>query len=282
MANFPLVTWQVDVPTFRVFRGASTYDSNPATLWGFETTNTIGAAAATSLAGYLAQEITASGLATASASYVYSNTPAPALSPMLYDLTVASSGGAVSVNFYTASAAAVFGLLGFGGVVTFPASSLGTVTRSTFNVDGLWMPNGVSGDVRRFTQQRAAVSSNDMSGLTTDIVNWGEVADLEFMASAFPAGNLSRWFAGIQIYADAAGRDVADPNNTMERMLAAAAAGRTFRIYREAATASGTSSGYYQVAKMPIIGRASTVRDYATPVDEPRLWDSAGLFFRAS
>ena len=102
------------------------------------------------------------------------------------------------------------------------------------------------------------------------------------MASAFPAGNLSRWFAGISIYATAAGRQTDDPNNTLEGLLAAAAAGRTFRIYREAATASGTSSGYYQVAKMPIIGRASTVRDYATPVDEPRLWDSAGLFFRAS
>lgn len=199
MANFPLVTWQVDVPPFRVFRGASTHDSSAATLWGFATTNTIGAAAATSLAGFLASEITASGLATASASYVYSNTFAPATSPLLYDMTVASSGGAVSVNFYTASAAAVFGLLGFGPVVTFPASSLGTVTRSTFNVGGVWMPNGVAGDVRRTTTQRAAVSSNDMSGLSTDVVNWGQVADVELIASAFPAANLTRWYAATQV-----------------------------------------------------------------------------------
>lgn len=282
MANFPLVTWQVDVPSFRVFRGASTYDSNAATLWGFATTNTAGAAAATSLAGYLAQEITASGLATASASYVYSNAVAPANSPMLYDLTVTSGSGALSVNFFTAAAAAVFGLLGLGSVVTFPASSLGTVTRSTFNVDGLWMPCGVSGDVRRFTSQRAAVSSSDMSGLSTDVVNWGQIADIELLASAFPAANLTRWYAAIQVYANAAQRDVDDPNNTLEGMLSAAASGRTFRIYREAATTAGTTAGFYQVAKMPAVGRSSTARDYATPIDEPRLWDSAGLFFRAS
>ena len=281
MANFPLVTWQVDVPAFTVSRGASTHTSSPATLWGFAITTGAGAAAATSLAGFLAAEITASGLATASAQYVYSNTPGPALSPMLYNMTVTAASG-VNVSFGSVAAAARFGLLSIGGVVPFPASPSGTVTSSTLNVDGLWMPNGVAGDVRRFTQQRAAVSSSDMSGATTDVVNWGEVADLEFLASAFPAGNLSKWFAGIPIYAAAAGRDDADPNNTLEGLLAAAAAGRTFRIYREAATASGTSSNYYQVAKMPIIGRASTVRDYATPVDEPRLWDSAGLFFRAS
>ena len=282
MANFPLVTWQVDVPTFRVFRGATTYDSDPATLWGFATTNTAGNAAATSLAGFLADEITASGLATASASYVYSNTPAPALSPMLYDLTVTTGGGAVSVQFYTAAAAAVFGWVGFGSVVAFPASSLGTITRSAFNVDGLWMPCGVSGDVRRFTTQRAAVSSNDMSGLSTDVVNWGVVADVEVIASAFPAANFTRWYAGIPIYASAAQRDVDDPNNTLEGMLGAAATGRTFRIYREASTTAGTSAGFYQVAKMPAIGRTGSAGDYASAVDEPRLWDSTGLFFRAS
>jgi hypothetical protein len=285
MANFPLVTWQVTVPSFRVFRGATTYDSPVATLWGFETTNTAGAAAATSLAGFLAAQITAApGLAAvASASYVYSNTFAPAQSPMLYDLTVIDGAGALSVNFYTAAAAAVFGLVGFGPVVTFPASGgAGTVTRSTFNVGGLWMPCGVAGDVRRTTTQRAAVSSSDMSGLTTDIVNWGAVADVEFIASAFPAANLTRWYASTQIYANAANRDVDDPNNTLEGMLAAAATGVTFRIYREAATAAGIVPGTYQVAKMPAVQNGSSASNYASAVDAPRLWDSTGLFFRAS
>ena len=285
MANFPLITWQVTVPSFRVFRGATTYDSPVATLWGFETTNTAGAAAATSLAGFLAAEITAApGLAAvASASYVYSNTFAPAQSPMLYDLTVIDSAGALSVNFWTDAAAAVFGQVGYGSVVPIPASGgAGTVTRSTCNVDGLWMPCGVAGDVKRTTTQRAAVSSSDMSGLTTDIVNWGAIADVEFIASAFPAANLTRWYASTQIYATAAQRELEDPNNTLEGMLAAAATGVTFHIYREAATAAGIVPGTYQVAKMPAVQNGSSASNYASAVDEPRLWDSNGLFFRAS
>lgn len=284
MANFPLVTWQVDVPSFRIIRPGPDYDSPAATLWGFETTTTGGNAAATSLAGFLLDQIQTAGVATGSATYVYSSGVSPSMSPMLYDLRLVNAGSTpVTINFFSTAAAAVFGLQAPLGVVNLPTSSSpGTVTRSTLNVDGLWMPCGVSGDVRRFTQQRAAVSSNDMSGLTTDIVNWGQVIDIEFLSSAFPAANLTRWFAGISVYANAAQRNVNDTNNTMEGMLAAAAAGRTFRIYREPAIAAGTGAGYYQAAKMPTIGRSSTVRDYASPVDEPRLWDSAGLFFRGA
>lgn len=284
MANFPLVTWQVDVPSFRIQRTGPDYDSPATTLWGFETTTTGGNAAATSLAGFLLDQIQTAGVATGSATYVYASGVSPSMSPMLYDLQLVNSLSAiVTIDFFSTAAAKVFGLSSVGGLVNLATSpSPGTVTRSTFNVDGLWMPCGVSGDVRRFTQQRAAVSSNDMSGLTTDIVNWGQVIDIEFLSSAFPAANLTRWFAGISVYANAAQRNVNDPNNTMEGMLAAAAAGRTFRIYREPAIAAGTGAGYYQAAKMPTIGRSSTVRDYASPVDEPRLWDSAGLFFRGA
>lgn len=287
MANFPLVTWQVDVPSFRIQRTGPDYDSPATTLWGFETTTTGGNAAATSLAGFLLDQIQTAGVATGSATYVYASGVSPSMSPMLYDLQLVNSlSTPVVIDFFSDAAAAVFGLQKTGGpagIVQFSTSSSpGTVTRSTLNVDGLWMPCGVSGDVRRFTQQRAAVSSNDMSGLTTDIVNWGQVIDIEFLSSAFPAANLTRWFAGISVYASAAQRNVNDPNNTMEGMLAAAAAGRTFRIYREPAIAAGTGAGYYQAAKMPTIGRSSTVRDYASPVDEPRLWDSAGLFFRGA
>ena len=278
MANFPLIAWQVTVPSFRVFRGATTYDSPVATLWGFETSNSVtGAAAATSLAGFLAAQMTASGLSiTASAKYVYSNTFGPAMSPLAYDLTI--TGAAFGILFASTEQAALFGQVGLGPSVPFVAGT----TRSPYNVGGAWMPNGVAGDVRRTTTQRAAVSSSDMSGLTTDIVNWGAVADVEFIASAFPAANLTRWYAATQIYANAANREVDDPNNTLEGMLAAAATGVTFRIYREAATAAGIVPGTYQVAKMPAVQNGSSAANYASAVDEPRLWDSTGLFFRAS
>jgi hypothetical protein len=278
MANFPLVTWQVDVPSFTIFRGASTYPSPDATLWGFETSNAAtGAAAATSLAGFLAAQMTASGLSiTASANYVYSNSFGPAMSPLAYDLTI--TGAAFGILFASTAQAEMFGQVGTGPSVPFAAG----VTRSAYNVGAAWMPNGVAGDVRRTTTQRAAVSSSDMSGVTTDVVNWGAIADVEMIASAFPAANLTRWYAATQIYADAAGRDVADPNNTLEGMLAAAATGVTFRIYREAATAGGIVPGTYQSAKMPAVQNSSAAANYASDVDEPRLWDSTGLFFRAS
>jgi hypothetical protein len=111
-----------------------------------------------------------------------------------------------------------------------------------FNVGGIWMPNGVAGDVRRYLTQRAAASSNEMSGLATDVVNWGQIVDLELMSSAFYAANVARFFAATQIYATAAGRQVADPNNTLEGMVEAAATGVLFRLYREAATAEATTS----------------------------------------
>jgi hypothetical protein len=151
-----------------------------------------------------------------------------------------------------------------------------------YNVGGIWMPNGVAGDVRRYLTQRAAASSNEMSGLSTDVVNWGQVADLEIMSSAFYAANVARYFAATQIYATAAGRDFEDPNNTLEGMVEAAATGVLFRLYREASALEGTTPGYYQSAKMPAVAQQGKAMDMVAALDEPRLWNTSGIFFRAT
>jgi hypothetical protein len=128
--------------------------------------------------------------------------------------------------------------------------------------------------------QRAASSSSDMSGLSTDVVNWGAVADLEMMSTIFCAANYTRWFANIQIYATAANRQIGDPNNTLEGLIEAAATGVTFRLYREPALAAGTVPNTYQVCRMPGVSNKGSAEDFVTAADEPRLWSTAGLIFR--
>ena len=189
-----------------------------------------------------------------------------------------ASASAITLTFATLADAAVYG---FASTTVSIGSTVQTTT-TTYNVGGVWVPCGVAGDLRRTTRQRAAASSSDMSGLSTDVVNWGEVADLEFLTSVFPAGNLTRWFAATQIYATAAGRNVADPNNTLEGLLQAAATGVTFRLYRQASTTSGTTPTTYVEARMPGISSKSSAEDYTSAVDEPRLWSTAGMVFRGS
>jgi hypothetical protein len=128
--------------------------------------------------------------------------------------------------------------------------------------------------------QRAASSSSDMSGLSTDVVNWGAVADLEMMSTIFCAANYTRWFANIQIYATAANRQIGDPNNTLEGLIEAAATGVTFRLYREPALAAGTVPSTYQECRMPGVSNKGSAEDFVTAADEPRLWSTAGLIFR--
>jgi hypothetical protein len=119
-----------------------------------------------------------------------------------------------------------------------------------------------------------------MSGLSTDVVNWGSVANVELLSSLFPAANLTAWYASIDIYATAAGRLLADPNNTLEGLLDAASAGVTFRIYRQPAAAAGFLPTNYLVARMPDVSSKGAVADYSSAEDEPRIWSTSALFFR--
>ena len=144
------------------------------------------------------------------------------------------------------------------------------------------MPCGVSGDVTRTTKQRAASSSSEMSGLSTDVVNWGEVADIQLQSTLFPAANTFYWYASQSIYATKAQRNVNDPNNILEKMLAAAATGVLFRIYEEEATTAGFTNTTYLEAKMPQVVTKASAMDVVQADDEPRLWTTTGLFFRGT
>ena len=286
MANFPLTTWQVTAPAAVWTEGGSGPSpgiSAATGKWGFDIVSTSTKdATVDSVPGYLADAVDGLGAGIIIAAiYVYTDGTNPATSPLFVNYVYQCNAGG-TLTFADLDAAAVYGFAST--TVTFPptsGASFGTV-QTTFNVGGVWVPCGVAGDLRRTTRQRAAASSSDMSGLSTDVVNWGEVADLEFLSSVFPAGNLTRWFAATQIYATAAGRNVADPNNTLEGLLQAAATGVTFRLYRQASTTSGTTPTTYVEAKMPTISSKSAAEDYTSAVDEPRLWSTAGLVFRGS
>ena len=286
MANFPLATWQVTAPAAVWTEGGSGPSpgiSAATGKWGFDIADTYSKVATVdSVPGYLADAVDGLGAGiSVSPTYVYTDGTNPATSPLFVRYNYQCNAGG-TLTFATLADAAVYGFAST--TVTFPptyGASLGTV-QTTYNGGGVWVPCGVAGDLRRTTRQRAAASSSDMSGLSTDVVNWGEVADLEFLTSVFPAGNLTRWFAATQIYATAAGRNVADPNNTLEGLLQAAATGVTFRLYRQASTTSGTTPTTYVEARMPTISSKSAAEDYTSAVDEPRLWSTAGLVFRGS
>lgn len=285
MANFPLATWPVSLTGVTVTYNGSTTNVADVTGYGFGISSTLTKAASVdavgfvgSLAGNFADAVNTAivGANPLSAVYAYSDGTAPALGPLKINFLV-SGTFSVTLNFPNAATAAALGFATTTEVLAPLANNL-----TPFNPGGVWMPNGVAGDVRRYLTQRAAASSSEMSGLSTDVVNWGQVVDVELMASAFPAANANLFFASTAIYASAAGRSVYDPNNTLEGMMLAAAQGVLFRVYREAATAAGTTPGFYQEARMPMVATQGKAMDLIAALDEPRLWNTSGIFLRAT
>jgi hypothetical protein len=272
--NFPLITWADTVGPVTV-NGGSPFAA--ATRYGFGVDNTSTKnAAADTVADYLRAAVNAEvGAGTiVVTSYVYTDGPGPSNSPLAIQWTNTTSSN-INVNFGTVAMANKFGFSSSTTVI--PGSD--TLT-TNINPGMFWGPAGLAGDVRRILTQRAASSSSDMSGLSTDVVNWGAVADLDMMSTIFCAANYTRWFANIQIYATAANRQIGDPNNTLEGLIEAAATGVTFRLYREPALAAGTIPSTYQVCRMPGVSNKGSAEDFVTAADEPRLWSTAGLIFR--
>ena len=283
--NFPIITWSDTVGPFTVDGNTpiAPYDA-AETRYGFGISNTVTKAAASdSVADYLMDAVnTVYAAAITEAVYVYTDGPGPANSPLGIRWTNTRTSPIV-LNFATVANANKFGFAA--SSVTIPAAVTSPVPLpgylyTTINPGMFWGPAGLAGDVRRMISQRAASSSSDMSGLSTDVVNWGAVADLEMMSTIFCAANYTRWFAAIQIYANAANRLVTDPNNTLEGLIEAASEGKTFRLYREPAITSGTVPGTYQVCRMPGVSNKGSAEEFVAAADEPRLWSTAGLIFR--
>ena len=283
--NFPIITWSDTVGPFTVDGSTpiAPYDA-AETRYGFGISNTVTKAAASdSVADYLMDAVnTVYAAAITEAVYVYTDGPGPANSPLGIRWTNTRTSPIV-LNFATVANANKFGFAA--SSVTIPAAVTSPVPLpgylyTTINPGMFWGPAGLAGDVRRMISQRAASSSSDMSGLSTDVVNWGAVADLEMMSTIFCAANYTRWFAAIQIYANAANRLVTDPNNTLEGLIEAASTGVTFRLYREAATTVGTVPGTFQSCRMPGVSNKGSAEEFVAAADEPRLWSTAGLIFR--
>lgn len=278
--NFPLVTWQVNAPGATANNGSGPVGFGNASLWGFGLASVPAMDPATdTLAGNLATALTAVGCTINSASYDFDNNTTPSLSPLTMTFDVHTHGNVITLDFGTLANAAVWG---FDTNPVFIGPGTSVVFSTVYNPAGVWAPSGVSGDVTRTTKQRAAASSSDMSGQVTDVVNWGEVADIEVRSTLFPAANAFIWYATQAIYAQKAQRNVDDPNNILEKMLAAAATGVSFRIYEQATTTAGTTNSDYLEAKMPGVVAKSAVMDVIQPDDEPRLWTTNGLFFRGN
>ena len=272
--NFPLITWADTVGPITI-NGTLYNVSEQRYGFGIDNTTTKNAAG-DSVADFLrdaVNSVVGAGTVVV-ASYVYTDGPGPANSPLAIEWTNTTNSN-ISVDFGSVAMANKFGFSSSTTVI--PGS--GTLT-SNINPGMFWGPAGLAGDVRRMITQRAASSSSEMSGLSTDVVNWGEVADLEMMSTIFCAANYTRWFANIQIYATAANRQIGDPNNTLEGLIEAAATGVTFRLYREAALAAGTIPDTYQVCRMPGVSNKGSAEDFVAAADEPRLWSTAGLVFR--
>jgi len=271
--NFPLITWADTVGPITI--NNTVYAAQQRYGFGITNTSTKNAAGDT-VADFLrdaCNSVIGAGTIVVT-SYVYTDGPGPSNSPLAIQWTNTTNSN-ISVNFGTVAMANKFGFSSSTTVI--PGS--GTLT-SNINPGMFWGPAGLAGDVRRMLTQRAASSSSDMSGLSTDVVNWGAVADLEMMSTIFCAANYTRWFANIQIYATAANRQIGDPNNTLEGLIEAAATGVTFRLYREAAITDGTIPDTYQICRMPGVSSKGSAEEFVTAADEPRLWSTAGLIFR--
>jgi len=278
--NFPLITWSESVGIINVDGNAPPAPYDAAQVrYGFGISSTSTKAAANDTAAdYLAESINAvyAGMISA-VEFVYTDGPGPSNSPLQVKFTYQTPSNVdVVINFGTTPQANQFGF----ATSTTTFSYLATEKYTLINPGMFWGPGGLAGDVRRMLTQRAASSSSDMSGLTTDVVNWGAVADLEMMSTIFPCANYTRWWAAIQIYANAANRLVTDPNNTLEGLIEAAAEGKTFRLYREPSIIQGTGPTEYQVCRMPGVSNKGSAEDFVTAADEPRLWSTAGLIFR--
>jgi hypothetical protein len=279
--NFPLITWAESVGIINVDGNAPPAPYDVAEVrYGFGISSTSTKAAANdTAAAYLAGAINAvyPGMISA-VQFVYTDGPGPSNSPLQVKFTYAvpNPPADVVINFGTTAKANQFGFET--STTTFLAAQVEKFT--TINPGMFWGPAGLAGDVRRMLTQRAASSSSDMSGLTTDVVNWGAVADLEMLSTIFPCANYTRWWAAIQIYANAANRLVTDPNNTLEGLIEAASEGKTFRLYREPALTAGKIPDTYQVCRMPGVSNKGSAEDFVTAADEPRLWSTAGLIFR--
>ena len=272
--NFPLITWADTVGPITI-NGTLYNVSQQRYGFGIDNTTTKNAAGDT-VADFLRDAVNSvlgAGTVVVT-SYVYTDGPGPANSPLAIEWTNTTASN-ISVNFGSVAMANKFGFSSSTTVI--PGS--GTLT-SNINPGMFWGPAGLAGDVRRMLTQRAASSSSDMSGQSTDVVNWGEVADLEMMSTIFCAANYTRWFANIQIYATAANRQIGDPNNTLEGLIEAAATGVTFRLYREPALTAGKIPGTYQRCRMPGVSNKGSAQDFVAAADEPRLWSTAGLIFR--
>lgn len=276
--NFPIIAWSDTVGIINVDGNAPPAPYDQAQVrYGFGINSTSTKAAANDTAAdYLAESINAvyPGMISA-VEFVYTDGPGPSNSPLQVKFTYSTPSNVV-INFGTTPKARQFGF----DTATITFSYLETEKFTNINLGMFWGPAGLAGDVRRMISQRAASSSSDMSGLSTDVVNWGAVADLEMMSTIFCAANYTRWFAAIQIYANAANRLITDPNNTLEGLIEAASTGVTFRLYREPAITSGTEPEYYQVCRMPDVSSKGSAQEFVTAVDEPRLWSTAGLIFR--
>jgi hypothetical protein len=272
--NFPLITWADTVGPITI--NSTLYNvSQQRYGFGIDNTTTKNAASDT-VADFLrdaVNSVVGAGTVVVT-SYVYTDGPGPANSPLAIQWTNTTNTN-INVNFGSVAMANKFGFSSSTTVI--PGS--GTLT-SNINPGMFWGPAGLAGDVRRMITQRAASSSSEMSGLSTDVVNWGEVADLEMMSTIFCAANYTRWFANIQIYATAANRQIGDPNNTLEGLIEAAATGVTFRLYREPALTAGKIPGTYQRCRMPGVSNKGSAQDFVAAADEPRLWSTAGLIFR--
>lgn len=281
--NFPLVTWQVALSGVTAQVLGTPYNVADVTGYGFGVSN-LGTAEASVTVGTVEGSIAGNFVAALNAAipgtpvsvtYVYDYGNGPSLSPLTLRFVVTGGADDVLINFGSDAMAAVLG---------FPSQYAllvaGAATFTYYNVGGVWAPCGVSGNLVRMVSQRAAASSSEMSGLSTDVVNWGAVADIELRSTLFPAANAFTWYASQQVYAQKAQRSVDDPNNILEKMLAAAAAGVTFRLYQQASTNAGFTSEDYLVARMPTISSKDSAKDFIQADDEPRLWTTTGMFFR--
>lgn len=273
--KLPAVAWAIGTGnmSLQVTIGGNTQTTSipRSSTLGFGVLGNTWQASSTSVAGRIASAINAHpSTVSVAAHYVVSDyTTGPAAYAISYTV---GSGTPITLTFPSVADAAKFGFAT--ASVTIP----GTTYTTPYSPAGVWTPNGSGGLVYSFKRQRAAASSSNMAAAFTDVVGWGSVEGLRLSIAQMPAAFAFDDFASDSIYAAQANRNVADPNNTMELMLAAAAASTDSGSSALVITRYKGSIIKTSDARMPAVATAPAVLDHLSWTDEPR-YLSGDVFF---
>lgn len=239
--KYPAHTWQVDVSgdiDVTINGTAETITLAGSDLWGFDPDSS-SESAVTGLPGYIASRIaTHSLVASATATIVTGTANAePRYTISITGTVNLTSNPSIKIAEALSRQIGMHGTVSSGTITvtgTFvPLSTSGSITSTGYN-DGVWAPNrDAAYEEVRVARVARQVRSPTAPGSYT-VVSLGSRDGRIVSHLNVDRRHVTNERAAQSLYATQAGTDPDDTYGTLERMIDAAVAGQTFRVYRAA------------------------------------------------